>query len=176
MLKILRLLRFILDSINEYIGRLIAWAALLLVVVVCVDVAFRYLLRQSNAALPELEWHLFSLIFLLGSGYTLRHNKHVRVDVLYAGWHIRQQTWLNLLGHVLLLVPFCFILIYGSQPFVYRAFITMEGSADPGGLPYRFLIKSAIPACGVLLLIQASAELLKCIEQLIEHSAVEPEQ
>lgn len=152
-----------LDQINEYVGRGIRWTALLMVVVVCIDVTFRYVLKEGSALFPELEWHLFSLMFLLGSGYALRHDKHVRVDVIYARLSEKQQAWLNLLGHLLLLLPFCFVLFYASEPFVYRAFVMQEQSPDPGGLPYRFIIKSAIPAAAVLLGIQGFVEVIKSI-------------
>ncbi|GIV38290.1 MAG: C4-dicarboxylate ABC transporter substrate-binding protein [Thermonema sp.] len=152
-----------LDRFNEYIGRGIRWTALLMVLVVCVDVTFRYLLKEGSALFPELEWHLFSLMFLLGSGYALRHDKHVRVDVIYARLSGKQKAWLNLLGHLLLLLPFCFVLFYASEPFVYRAFVMQEQSPDPGGLPYRFIIKSAIPAAAVLLGLQGIVEIAKCV-------------
>jgi TRAP-type mannitol/chloroaromatic compound transport system permease small subunit len=162
-----------LDQINEYIGRGIRWSALLMVLLVCVDVISRYLLKEGSALFPELEWHLFSIMFLLGSGYALRHDKHVRVDVIYARLSEKQKAWLNLLGHLLLLLPFCFVLFYASEPFVYRAFVMQEQSPDPGGLPYRFIIKSTIPAAAILLGIQGFVKIVQCLF-VIWHKGIEP--
>jgi TRAP-type mannitol/chloroaromatic compound transport system permease small subunit len=163
MKKILNRALYFLDSLNEYLGRALSWLTVALVAVVCLDVFARYLLKTGSALFPELEWHLFSMIFLLGAGYTLRHEQHVRVDVLYSNFSPLGKAWLNLIGHSLLLIPFCLLLIYISQPLVYNAWLTQEVSPDAGGLPYRFLIKSVIPAAAVLLLIQGAAQIGKSL-------------
>ncbi|WP_027003740.1 TRAP transporter small permease subunit [Hugenholtzia roseola] len=163
MKKILNRSLFFLDSLNEYLGRALAWLTVALVAVVCIDVFARYLLKTGSALFPELEWHLFSMIFLLGAGYTLRNEQHVRVDVLYSNFSPLGKAWLNLIGHLVLLLPFCIVLIYISQPLVYNAWVTQEVSPDAGGLPYRFLIKSVIPASAVLLLIQGLAQMGKSL-------------
>ncbi len=142
-----------------------AWLVVGLVLLVCYDVAMRYLFQSGSIALQELEWHLFALIFLLGAAYTLKHDEHVRVDLFYGNRRVsdRQRAWVNLLGSLLLLIPFCVLIIYTSIPFVENAWAMGEGSPDPGGLPYRFLIKAAIPAGFALLLIQGVAEVMRNI-------------
>jgi TRAP-type mannitol/chloroaromatic compound transport system permease small subunit len=144
-----------IDGINEAIGRGISWLTTLLVVLICYDVAARYLFNTSSAGLVELEWHIFSFIFLLGAAYALKHDKHVRVDVFYQNFSPKKQAWVNLLGSVLFLIPFCLIIIQASLKFTYNAYAINEGSADPGGLPARFIVKGAIPVGFFLLLLQA---------------------
>ena len=142
------------DGLNEKIGAGVSWLTTVLVLVVCYDVFTRYLLKNSVVAVQELEWHLFAVIFLIGAGYTLKHGRHVRVDVFYGQFSIRTKAWVDLLGSLLFLIPFCLLAIWSSQQFVFNAFTIGETSPDPGGLPARFVLKSAIPLGFFLVLIQ----------------------
>lgn len=155
----------IIDRMSERSGQAVAWLVLILVLLVCYDVAMRYLLHSGSIALQELEWHLFSLIFLFGAAYTLKHDEHVRVDLLYSNRRFsdKHRAIVNLSGTVLFLVPFCILVIYASWPFTMGSYAINEVSPDPGGLPYRFLIKAAIPLGFFLLLIQAIAEISRNI-------------
>ena len=146
-------IRFV-DGLNERVGRVVAWLTAVLVAVVCYDVFTRYLLKNSLVAVQELEWHLFALIFLIGAAYSLKHDQHVRVDVFYSRFSARKKAWVNLIGSILFLIPFCIIVIVSSQHFVVSAFHFGETSPDPGGLPARWVLKAAIPAGFVLLLLQ----------------------
>ena len=146
-------IRFV-DGLNERVGRVVSWLTAVLVAVVCYDVFTRYLLKNSLVAVQELEWHLFGLIFLLGAAYSLKHDQHVRVDVFYSRFSARKKAWVNLIGSVLFLIPFCIIVIVSSQYFVVSAFHIGETSPDPGGLPARWVLKAAIPLGFVLLLLQ----------------------
>ena len=83
-----------IDLLNEWIGRFTAWLVVALVLLVCYDVAMRYLFQAGSVALQELEWHLFALIFLLGAAYTLKHSGHVRVDLIYRSRNPRTQAWI----------------------------------------------------------------------------------
>ncbi len=150
-----------IDRASEWSGRAIAWLVLVLVLLVCYDVAMRYLLQSGSIALQELEWHLFALIFLLSAAYTLKRDEHVRVDLLYGSRYFsdKQRAMVNLSGSLFLLIPFCILIIYASWPFVANSYVMNEVSPDPGGLPYRFLIKATIPLGFSLLLIQGIAEI-----------------
>ena len=153
-LQVLRVYIRFVDGLNERVGRVVSWLTAVLVAVVCYDVFTRYLLKNSLVAVQELEWHLFGLIFLLGAAYSLKHDQHVRVDVFYSRFSARKKAWVNLIGSVLFLIPFCIIVIVSSQYFVVSAFHIGETSPDPGGLPARWVLKAAIPLGFVLLLLQ----------------------
>jgi len=159
-----------LEAISEWTGRLSAWLVVVLVLLVCYDVTMRYVFQAGSVALQELEWHIFGLIFLLGAAYTLKHDEHVRVDVFYqARWMTdKHRAWINLLGALFFLLPFCVLIIYSSWPFVFNAYQYNEGSPDPGGLPYRWLLKAAIPLGFALLSLQGLALVMRCIRTLAE--------
>jgi TRAP-type mannitol/chloroaromatic compound transport system permease small subunit len=142
MLALLVQLSRAIHHLNEWVGRGVAWLTTGLVLMFCYDVVTRYVFNYSNVAMFEMEWHLFAIIFLAGAGYTLRHDKHVRVDVFYAKFSPRTKAWVNLLGTLCLLLPFCLIILKGAWPYVAISYRIGEGSSDPGGLPYRFVIKS----------------------------------
>jgi len=152
----------------EKTGRAISWLVLAMVLLICYDVAMRYLFQQGSVALQELEWHLFALLFLLGGAYTLKHDAHVRVDVLYQSRYVsdNSRAWITILGTLLFLFPFCLLIVITSWPFVENAFFYNEGSPDPGGLPYRFILKSAILIGFAMIMLQGIAEVLKNIQIL----------
>jgi len=152
-----------LDRFSETIGRLVSWLVLGLVLLIGYDVIMRYLFLQGSIALQELEWHLFALLFLLAAAYTLKHDGHVRVDILYRSRLCSDYTraLIDLLGALVLLIPFCLLVIYSAWPFVESAWHHHEHSPDPGGLPLRWLIKGAIPLGFLLLLLQGVAEALR---------------
>lgn len=151
---------YFIDLLNEGIGKVTGGIVLLLVLVIVFEVGQRYLFHQGSVALQELQWHLFSLIFLLGAAYTLKYDEHVRVDILYQKLNDRQRIMVNLFGHLFFLIPFCLLVIKSSWPFVYEAFKVQEMSPDSGGLPYRFLLKAAIPVGFALLILQAISHCL----------------
>ncbi len=143
-----------IDGLNEWIGRGVAWVTLALVLVIFVDVIMRYLFNTSFVFTQELEWHLFGFIFLIGAGYTLLHDGHVRVDIIYQRLGFKGQAWINLMGVIVFLIPGCLMLIITSFKFVLTSFLILEGSPDPGGIPLRFIVKGFIPAGFSLLLLQ----------------------
>ena len=153
----------IIDAFTEYTGKFISVFVIILVLLVGYDVSMRYLLNSGSIAIQELEWHLFSIILLLGSAYTLKHDEHVRLDIFYSSKLINDKVriWFDVLGTLLILLPFCLLIIVSAWPFVTQAYIHNEISPDPGGLPARWLIKAAIPLGFFFLLIQGIAEALK---------------
>ena len=162
----------IVDAIVEWVGRTASWLILSMVLLICYDVAMRYLFQQGSGALQELEWHLFALIFLLGSAYTLKHDQHVRVDIIYQSRFVsdKQRALINIFGTLFLLLPFCILVLITSWPFVENAFYYHEGSPDPGGLPHRFLLKGSLLLAFGLLILQGLAEILRNIIKLSNHS------
>ena len=156
-----------IDALNEWIGRGVAWVTLGLVLVIFVDVVMRYMFRTSFVFTQELEWHLFAFIFLIGAGYTLLHDGHVRVDILYQRLGFRGKAWINLIGVLLFLFPGCVLIIVTSFKFVYTSWSIMEGSPDPGGIPFRFIVKGTIPAGFCLLLLQGFSLGIHSLLQLL---------
>lgn len=155
------------ERLSEAVGLGVSWLTFLLVLVVCYDVFTRYLLQNSLVAVQELQWHLFALIFLLGAAYTLKHDRHVRVDVLYSTFSPRTKALVNFVGSLLFLVPFCLVGIWGAQQFVTTSFLIGETSPDPGGLPARFVLKAAIPVGFLLVLLQGVALSFKSLAILM---------
>jgi len=160
----------IIDAFSEWVGKGVAWVVLAMVILVSYDVAMRYFFRSGSVGLQELEWHLFSIIFLIGGAYTLKHDDHVRLDLIYRSRFMDdyRRAWLNLIGSVLFLIPFCVLIIICSWPFLSQSFIYSESSPDAGGLTHRWLLKSAIPAGFGLLLIHGIGDAIRNLLRIME--------
>jgi TRAP-type mannitol/chloroaromatic compound transport system permease small subunit len=174
-MNVLKKLCTLIDTVNEWVGRGVAWVTLGLVLVVFIDVVMRYAFNISYVFAQELEWHLFAFIFLIGAGYTLLHDGHVRVDIFYQRFGYKGRAWINLIGVITFLLPGCILVILTSLNFVHSSWTVMEGSPDPGGIPYRFVIKGTIPVGFSLLSLQGISLGLHSLFQLlgIEHIAEE---
>ena len=154
-----------IDWVNERLGGFVCRLTLAMVLVASYNTIARYFgryvgLNLTSNALLETQWYLFSVVFLLGAAYALRHNVHVRVDVVYAHLHARARTWINLIGGGLLLLPFSIFAIWASWRPVYSSWRIHEISPDPGGLP-RYPIKMLIPVAFLLIILQGVAEMIK---------------
>jgi TRAP-type mannitol/chloroaromatic compound transport system permease small subunit len=160
-----------IDAVNELVGRAVSWATLLLVAVTFTDVVMRYFFNKSYVFTQELEWHIFAFIFLMGAGYTLKIDGHVRVEVFYGRMGRKGRAWINLIGVLFFLIPSCIIFIKTSIPFVVKSFLIMESSPDPGGIPFRFLLKSCIPAGYALMLLQGFSMGINSLLELVGHTA-----
>jgi len=168
-LHLLQLLSDKLAQFTELTGKLVSWLVLAMVLLVSYDVAMRYFFLSGSVALQEMEWHLFSLIFLVGAAYTLKHDDHVRLDIFYESKFMNDErrAWVNLLGSLFLLIPFCILIIITAWPFVYQSYIHLEGSPDPGGLPYRWILKASIPLGFTLLLLQGISDIVKNLNVIL---------
>jgi TRAP-type mannitol/chloroaromatic compound transport system permease small subunit len=164
-----------IDRSNEVVGRMVSWVTLLLVLVVFVDVVMRYLFKTSFVLTQELEWHLFAFIFLIGAGYTLLHDGHVRVDIIYQRLGVKGRAWINLIGVIFFLIPGCYLVISTSWHFVSNSFSMLEGSPDPGGIPYRFIVKGTMTVGYVLLLLQGLSMGAHALLQILGEEPVEEE-
>lgn len=154
-----------IDDLSELSGRFLYWCTLAMVGVGALNATVRYLDRFTGLGLSsntwiELQWYLFSIVFFLGAAYTLKHDDHVRVDVLYERLSRRGQAWINLLGTIFLLVPFCLVVLWMSIPFVTNSWAILEQSPDPGGLP-RYPIKTVIPLALIFVLLQGGALIIR---------------
>ena len=151
-----------IDRANEWIGVLISWLALAMILIGAYNAIVRYLGRfmgwnLSSNVYIELQWYLFSLVFLLGAAFTLKRNAHVRVDVIYGRLEPRWQAWIDLLGGILFLIPFCLFALWVCWPSVSNSWAIREVSSDPGGLP-RYPIKTVILVSFALLLLQGLSQ------------------
>jgi len=159
-----------IDRCNEWAGRMVSWVVVLLVAVVFIDVVMRYTANTSFVFTQELEWHLFGFIFLMGAGYTLLYDQHVRVDVIYQRLSNRGRAWINVLGCLFFLFPGALLIIYTSWIFAWESFAFMEGSPDPGGIPFRFVIKACVPLGYVLFLLQGISMFIRNLNILLHPS------
>ena len=144
------------DRLVRTVGQLVAWSGLLMVLLIAFDVIARYLFAYGSVALQEGEWHLLALGALFGMSYGLNQGEEVRVDVLYDRFSPRAKLAVDVAA-AFLLVFVALAVAWLSLSFVARSYGLGEGSADPGGLPWRWLLKAMIPAAFVLLAIQAAA-------------------
>jgi len=149
-----------IDRFIDRIGQATAWICLAIVLIVAFNVLLRYFFRIGPMSLQELEWHLLSPIALIGMSYALRHGDHVRVDIFFDGFSPKLQAIIDLIAAILMVIV-SLIVIKLSLNFVYQAYSIGEGSPDPGGLPYRFLLRSFIPLGFVLLAVQAVADVIR---------------
>jgi TRAP-type mannitol/chloroaromatic compound transport system permease small subunit len=159
-----------IDGLNDRVYALIRWLVLAMIGVGAYNAVARYVTRWTGVALSsnalyELQWYMFSVIFLLGAAYALKQDAHVRVDVVYARLSERGRAWIDVLGTVFFLVPFCVLMLVTSWPAVRNSWAVLEVSPDPGGLP-RYPIKTLILACFALLLLQACAQLIRKVAVL----------
>lgn len=151
----------VIDSFSEKTGYIISLCTTLLVITVFYDVIMRYVFRNGSIAVQELEWHIFSVIFLLGAAFTLKRDGHVRVDILYSRFTDRTKAWIDFVGTFVFLIPFSIIIIYSTTPYIMNSWAVREISPDPGGLPFRYALKAMIPLGFSFLILQGISEALK---------------
>lgn len=155
-----------LDSINRVTGRLVRWLALVMVLVQFGVVLLRYVFGISSIAVNESVLYMHAALFMLGAGYTLLVDDHVRVDIFQSRASDRGKARIDLAGHILLLIPSMLALLYWSWPSVRNAWAIYEGPISVGGIPAVFLLKTLIPAFCILLLVQSLACLMRKLARL----------
>ncbi|MBO6594936.1 MAG: TRAP transporter small permease subunit [Pseudomonadales bacterium] len=148
-----------IDPVLTWIGQSISWIWLLLLITIVCNVVLRYVFGEGRIELEEMQWHLYSTGFLLGIGYTFQVDGHVRVDVVHERLGPRWQAWLELYGILLCVLPFVALILIYSVPFIQTSFTLGEVSMSPGGLPFRWAIKSMLFIGFFLLLLAAISRL-----------------
>ena len=157
------------DKINEWVGSfLVAPAVVLFILIIFSNVVMRYAFNTSFVFMAELEWHVFAFIFLMGAGYTLLHDGHVRVDIFYSIMDRKKKALVNLLGVLFFLIPSCYMVLGTTIPWVLVAYKVGEVSINPGGIPARFLIKAILPIGYFLMLLQGLLLFVKSALILLE--------
>jgi TRAP-type mannitol/chloroaromatic compound transport system permease small subunit len=152
----------VIDRINEAIGKTVSWAILVAILVSAGNAVIRKSFNMSSNAWLELQWYLFGAAFMLAAAYTLRQNEHIRIDIVYGMFSRRVQHWIDLLGHLLFLMPFVILMIFYFVPYVSLSFRSGEMSSSSGGLilwPAKALL-----LCGFVQLgFQGISEIIKKI-------------
>jgi TRAP-type mannitol/chloroaromatic compound transport system permease small subunit len=149
-----------IDAFVDVVGRMTSWLALGIALVMGANVLFRYAFSIGFIWAQELEWHIFVPICLFGMSYALLHGEHVRVDVLFQSFRPRTKHAVDVLA-ACLSMAFCVIVIWLSIPYVYQSWSIGEGTANPGGIEYRYIVKSLIPIGFALLFLQSLSQAIK---------------
>jgi TRAP-type mannitol/chloroaromatic compound transport system permease small subunit len=150
-----------LDRFSDATGKTVAWLTIAMMIITCLVVVLRYLFNTGSIALQESITYLHGIVFLLGIAYTLKQKGHVRVDIVYQKLSLKTKSWIDLSGTLLFLFPVSIYITWVSLDFVHFSWKLLEGSAEPGGLPGVFLLKTLIPLMAVSLLLQGTSELLR---------------
>jgi TRAP-type mannitol/chloroaromatic compound transport system permease small subunit len=156
------LLRFsaFIDTLNEWIGKSVAWLGLVAVLVCTANALGRYAFNVGSNGWLELQWYLNAAVFLLVAGWTLKRNEHVRIDVLAGRLSPRTQAWIDIVGSLFMLLPAVTIIAWYSWPSLHNSWLQQEYSSDPGGL-IRWPVRLLIPVAFTLLGLQGISELIK---------------
>lgn len=158
----------LIDKLNHHLGKTTTWLILVVVVISAGNAVMRYAINWSSNGLLEIQWYLFSAIFLLCSGYVLLNNEHIRIDVIAGRLSPRAQNWIDVFGILVFLLPMALITLKLSWPVFMNAWDTGEGSPNPGGL-IRWPVRLLMPVGFLLLTLQGMSELIKRIAFLAGH-------
>ena len=158
----------LIDSLNEWVGRFVSWLVLALVLTTFCIVMLRYLFDLSWVMMQESTVYLHGIIFMLGAAYTLKHEGHVRVDIIYQRCTPRVKAWVDLFGTLFLLLPVAGFILWSSWEYVMNAWGILEASRNSGGLPFVYLLKSCLLLISILLILQGLSLLMSKIIYLVD--------
>lgn len=164
-MRVLLALSRLIDAVNDGIGKLAYWLVLVAVLVSSGNAVVRYSLNHSSNAWLELQWYLFSAVFLLCAGYTFLRNEHIRIDIILGRFSKRVQAWVDIFGILVFMFPMTVVILVLSWPMFMDSYLTNEMSSDAGGL-IRWPAKLLVPAGFFLLTLQGVSELIKRIAYL----------
>jgi TRAP-type mannitol/chloroaromatic compound transport system permease small subunit len=150
-----------IDAWQDAFGRALSWLMLVMVLVVFSDVVMRYAFNVTSVFTQELEWYLFAITYLMGAGYVMLYDEHVRVDIVYSGLSPRRKARLDFILLFVFFFPSCLLIIYTTWPFFRNAYRVLEGSSDPGGIPARWALKGVIIIAFAVLMIQGFSQAVK---------------
>ncbi|MGH1429803.1 MAG: TRAP transporter small permease subunit [Neptuniibacter sp.] len=153
----------VINSFSDLLGKISAVLFVIMLFNVFIDVVMRYVFNDVSIGMQELEWHLYAAVFLLGVPFTLKAGGHVRVDLIYERLSAKTKAVIDMLGCLILLFPFCALVGWYGIDFARESFELGEMSGDPGGLPYRWIIKSVIPFAFFAMLISGIGFFLKSL-------------
>lgn len=156
----------VIDGINEWIGRGVAWCTLAMVLVTFAVVILRYVFGIGSIAMQESVSYFHAAVFMLGAAYAFKHDAHVRVDIFYHRFSPRRRAVVDVIGTLVFLFPVAATLFVASLEYVADSWSVLEASREPGGLPWVYLLKTVIPVSAVLIALQGVAMLLRAIDTL----------
>lgn len=159
--KLILVVIHLIDGINERIGKTVAWLTVVMVLVMGLIVLLRYTLNIGWTAMQESVTYCYGLVFMLGAAYTLKHNGHVRVDIIYRRCSQVTRAWIDFAGLIFLLGPFCAFIIWSSWDYVGASWSIHERSREASGLPGLFVLKTLIPVMAGLVLLQGISQALQ---------------
>ncbi len=159
-----------IDRFTEYSGRTLAWLTLSMALVTGLIVVLRYGFGIGSIAAQESVIYMHGSLFLLGTAYALKVGAHVRVDIFYRKFSLRTRSWIDSLGGIVFLLPLCAFILISSTNYVTVSWAMRETSAEPGGIPAVFLLKSLIPLMAINLALQAVAEVFRNALILVERT------
>jgi TRAP-type mannitol/chloroaromatic compound transport system permease small subunit len=165
----------LIDRTNEWIGRAVSWLTLAMVLIACFVVLMRYGFAWGRVWIQETYVWMHGIVFMLGAGYTLLHNGHVRVDIFYRPASARFKAWVDLFGSLLLLAPVVVMVLWFSWPYVIESWSMFEASREAGGLHGLFLLKTVIPGFCILILAQGLSLAAHSILVLAGHPEFAPQ-
>lgn len=163
-----------IENVSEWTGQLVSWLTFLMVLVTFIVVILRYAFDMGWIWLQESVIWMHALVLLIGAAYTLKHEEHVRVDVLYQRMTPKKKAWVNIIGTVLLLIPTTVFLFFSAWDFVAESWRVKEQSREAGGLPAIYLLKATIPIMAVLVFLQGLALLMRSISTVRNPNSVDP--
>lgn len=152
-----------IDRGIKTLGLCASWAALIMTLFVAVIVVLRYGFKEGFIALQESVTYLHAFLFMCGAAFTLQSDEHVRVDIFYRQASPGYRAWINALGNIVFLIPFCMFVFFNSWSFVSKAWAIKEGSAEAGGIDAVYLLKALIPIMALTLFVQALAQTIRHI-------------
>ena len=155
-----------IDDALRLVGGAASWLWVALMVVIVTNVALRYLFGEGRVEFEEIQWHLYAAAFLIAIAYGYSVDAHIRIDLVAVRLAPRTQVWIELYGTLLLLLPFAVMVLVFSLPFVAQSWAVSETSQSPGGLPFRWFLKGALPVGFILLLLASAARLSRIIAYL----------
>ncbi len=149
-----------IDAVNAFIGKSVSWLILFAVMISAGNAVIRKVYDTSSNAWLEMQWYLYGAVFMLAAAYTLQRNEHVRIDVAVSGLSKRTRDWIDLFGHIFLLMPFVILMIWLCWPYAMNSWRSGEVSVNAGGLvlwPAKILLLAGF----ILLFAQGVSEIIK---------------
>ena len=157
-----------IQTTTIYLGRMVAWLTLAMVLVTCLIVLLRYGFSLGNIALQESLVYLHAVVFLLALAYTADDDQHVRVDIFYRRFSPLTKAWVNCLGSLVFLLPFACVMFWVTWPFFTSAWAIRESSGEAGGLPYVYLLNGLLPLAAIGLILLAIGQALGNLGQILQ--------